>query len=226
MSLKETIAEIKRGSRKPSCFQDLFNLQSKLDGVLAPRQKREREVTDICMSMLAEVIEFQEETKISHKTWGKKEFNEDDMKVEAIDILFFYCQLVNHMNIPSDYEYEVMGGTKVIDIEGRFIEFVNTTKELLEYRKESGEDFDDYAGIFGLISTVATAPEYLRKRFAKANQEDRRAIITTLLLIIGDLGAIYGSLGMDTEEIYSRYFQKWNENLDRVGKGKDGKGWL
>ncbi len=47
------------------------------------------------MSIIAEVIEFNEETKFSHKTWKQKEFNEENLKEEAIDILFFFLQLIN-----------------------------------------------------------------------------------------------------------------------------------
>lgn len=45
--------------------------------------------------MIAEIIEFNEETEDTHKTWKQKEFNRDKMVEESVDILFFYLQLVN-----------------------------------------------------------------------------------------------------------------------------------
>lgn len=84
----------------PKNFQDLLNLQTLLDETISrPREngfkQRHRTFEDIKMSIIAEVIEFNEETKFSHKTWKEKEFNEEILKEESIDILFFFLQFIN-----------------------------------------------------------------------------------------------------------------------------------
>lgn len=86
--------------KKPKSFQELLNLQALLDETIdRPRENgfkpRHRTYEDIKMSIIAEVIEFNEETKFSHKTWKEKEFNEENLKEESIDILFFFLQFVN-----------------------------------------------------------------------------------------------------------------------------------
>ena len=86
--------------KKPESFQELLNLQALLDETIdRPRENgfkpRYRTYEDIKMSIIAEVIEFNEETKFSHKTWKEKEFNEENLKEESIDILFFFLQFVN-----------------------------------------------------------------------------------------------------------------------------------
>lgn len=86
--------------KKPKSFQELLNLQALLDETIDRKRKngfkpRYRTDEDIKMSIIAEVIEFNEETKFSHKTWKEKEFNEEKLKEESIDILFFFLQFIN-----------------------------------------------------------------------------------------------------------------------------------
>lgn len=86
--------------REPKSFEDLLRLQKILDiEIDKPREngfkKRYRTDKDIRMSTIAEIVEFNEETKFSHKTWKEKEFNEEKMKEEAVDILFFFLQNIN-----------------------------------------------------------------------------------------------------------------------------------
>ena len=86
--------------REPKSFEDLLKLQKILDiEIDKPREngfkQRYRTDRDIRMSIIAEIVEFNEETKRSHKTWKEKEFNEEKMKEEAVDILFFFLQNIN-----------------------------------------------------------------------------------------------------------------------------------
>ena len=92
-TIQERVEQIRAGAEKPVCFRDLLKLQAKQDSLI--NNKRERRVQDICMSAIAEIVEFNEETKESHKTWAKHEYNAENEKKEAIDILFFFCQLLN-----------------------------------------------------------------------------------------------------------------------------------
>lgn len=81
---------------------DILELQRQLDETISKKRDsgfvpRERGYKDIILSMVAEIIEFNEETRNSHKTWKEKDFNLDKMKEEAVDILFFLAQLINHL---------------------------------------------------------------------------------------------------------------------------------
>lgn len=95
------------------CFKDLQELQEQLDCAVSAKRPngfipRERNLDDIALSMIAEVIEFNEEMKDSHKTWKQKEFNPEKAKEEAVDILFFMLQYINKQKelLPvSNYEY-------------------------------------------------------------------------------------------------------------------------
>ena len=70
--------------KKPETFEELLELQRILDETISkPRENRftprHRNIYDMKMSIIAEIIEF----------------NEEKLKEEAIDILFFFLQLIN-----------------------------------------------------------------------------------------------------------------------------------
>ena len=50
------------------------------------------------MSLVAECVEFNEETMLSHKTWKTKEYCRDKELEELTDIYFFFAQLVNYLD--------------------------------------------------------------------------------------------------------------------------------
>lgn len=58
--------------KKPETFGEILMLQQYLDKNI--HSSRERTLEDITMSFIAECIEFNEETKFSHKTWKTKEY--------------------------------------------------------------------------------------------------------------------------------------------------------
>ena len=56
---------------------------------------RTRDLRDIKKSLLAELIEFDEETPESHKTWKEKEVDKNMMLEELTDVYFFFSQMIN-----------------------------------------------------------------------------------------------------------------------------------
>lgn len=78
---------------KPQNLKDMLELQKVLDSSI--NSARERTLEDIKMSMIAEIVEFNEETKNSHKTWKTKEYNKDKELEELTDVWFFMCQMIN-----------------------------------------------------------------------------------------------------------------------------------
>lgn len=81
-------------------FRELLEMQKELDEAIEKPRKngfkpKFRNYRIIVKSMIAEIIEFNEETKNTHKTWKQKEFDKNKVIEESVDILFFYLQLVN-----------------------------------------------------------------------------------------------------------------------------------
>lgn len=79
--------------KRPETFEDILKLQKHLDESI--HNARERTLEDIKLSLIAECIEFNEETKDSHKTWKTKPYNKENELEELTDILFFIAQLYN-----------------------------------------------------------------------------------------------------------------------------------
>ncbi len=80
--------------KKPENFEDILDLQKELDKKI--HSIRLRGLKDIKKSLIAECIEFDEETKDSHKTWKKHNYNKEKELEELTDIWFFTAQMVNY----------------------------------------------------------------------------------------------------------------------------------
>ena len=78
--------------KRPENFEDILNLQKHLDENI--HSSRERILKDIKLSLIAEVIEFNEETPESHKTWKSKHYDKEKELEEFTDIWFFLAQMV------------------------------------------------------------------------------------------------------------------------------------
>lgn len=79
--------------KRPENFEDILKLQKHLDKNL--NNVRPRCLRDIKMSLIAECVEFNEETKESHKTWKTKEYDKSKELEELTDIYFFFAQMIN-----------------------------------------------------------------------------------------------------------------------------------
>ena len=79
--------------KRPETFEDILKLQKHLDESI--HSSRERTLADIQKSMIAECIEFDEETPQSHKTWKTKPYDKAKELEELTDIYFFYAQYIN-----------------------------------------------------------------------------------------------------------------------------------
>mgnify|MGYP004700918359 CR=1 FL=1 len=94
-------------------FIELLEMQKQLDETVEkPRDNgfkpKRRTYQKIVKSMIAEIIEFNEETRDTHKTWKQKEFNVIKMVEESVDILFFYLQLVNFLGKEDERIIEIL----------------------------------------------------------------------------------------------------------------------
>ena len=89
--------------KRPENFKDILKLQKHLDENL--NNVRERTLADIQKSMIAECIEFDEETPQSHKTWKTKPYDKAKELEELTDIYFFYAQYINFYIPTFDQNY-------------------------------------------------------------------------------------------------------------------------
>ena len=100
--------------KRPENFEDILNLQKHLDKNI--HSSRERTIKDIKLSLIAEVIEFNEETPESHKTWKTKPYDKEKELEEFTDIWFFLAQMVNFKLEISDNFVEIKNEiTKLFD---------------------------------------------------------------------------------------------------------------
>ncbi|EUB30967.1 dUTP diphosphatase [Fusobacterium sp. OBRC1] len=86
--------------KKPENFNDILELQKLLDKSI--HSTRPRTLEDIKKSIIAECIEFDEETPQSHKTWKTKPYDKAKELEELTDIWFFVAQLINYCNDNSN----------------------------------------------------------------------------------------------------------------------------
>ena len=70
--------------KKPENFNDILELQKLLDKSI--HSTRPRTLEDIKKSIIAECIEFDEETPQSHKTWKTKPYDKAKELEELTDI--------------------------------------------------------------------------------------------------------------------------------------------
>ena len=89
--------------KRPENFKYILKLQKHLDENL--NNVRERTLADIQKSMIAECIEFDEETPQSHKTWKTKPYDKAKELEELTDIYFFYAQYINFYIPTFDQNY-------------------------------------------------------------------------------------------------------------------------
>ena len=74
-------------------FELILDMQKELDSKI--NNCRERTAKDIMISFIAELVEWNETTDSSHKTWKHKTYTRSEQLEEWVDGLFFISQLFN-----------------------------------------------------------------------------------------------------------------------------------
>lgn len=172
--------------KKPENFIDMLNLQKHLDKSI--HSARPRTLVDIGVSLIAELIEFNEETPQSHKTWKTKPYNKSKELEEFTDIWFFLAQLVNY-------------GSENNHINKYFLEsfnniFINTEVEKID------KEVINKMNVLDVITLLLNADNF---------EECVVAAIQSLL----KLGYRYG---YTKDDILNCYWEKWQKNMQRIGK--------
>ena len=158
--------------KKPENFEDILNLQKYLDESI--HSSRERTLEDIKLSLIAELIELNEETKYSHKTWKTKEYDRDKELEELTDVYFFFAQLINYKNR-----------------DGRF--------QMEHYCKE----FEIFPGYYAGSHFTRLIYDLVDNNFS---------------WFFGGLLTCSVKLGYTKEDILNCYWEKWQKNMQRIGK--------
>lgn len=83
-------------------FELILDMQKELDSKI--NNCRERTAKDIMISFIAELVEWNETTDDSHKTWKHNVYTKSEQFEEIVDCLFFIAQLFNHSNIKTNFE--------------------------------------------------------------------------------------------------------------------------
>ena len=153
--------------KRPETFEDILNLQKHLDESI--HNSRERTLEDIKLSLIAELIELNEETKYSHKTWKNKEYKRNKELEELTDVYFFFAQLINYKSR-----------------DGRF---------QIEYYYKEFEIFPCYY--------AGAMYDLLDNKF--------RWFLCSLI-------TLSAKLGYTKNDILNCYWEKWQKNMERIGK--------
>ena len=175
-------------NKAPENFIEMFLYQAYLDDNI--NNVRKRDLRDIKKSLLAELVEFDEETPESHKTWKEKEIDEKMMLEELTDVYFFFSQMINYLYVNN------------LDI------FSNKNDEekkevLLILNKEF------FIGDCGLTDDKKDLYLELTEEVAK-----RRFDIQYIMRLLGHFTFLYG---YTEEQILESYYRKWKKNIKRIG---------
>ena len=120
--------------KRPETFEDMLKLQKHLDKNI--HSSRPRCLRDIKLSLIAECVEFNEETKESHKTWKTKEYSKEKELEELTDIWFFVAQMVNHCETTEEItEFEKRDLFKFFNNENNpYMEEINVLTIIFDLR--------------------------------------------------------------------------------------------
>ena len=183
----------------PKTFGEVMKLQRELDSKI--NNIRPRTLIDILMSMNAELMEFNEASKGSHKTWKSKTFNQQDFEEEGADVLFFAAQLANWMEDIAGYK-GISTWSKVFG-DGFDSETVRVSKEFRSIMKTSKEE-NDLAAVYTVMTEVCRITELKKEEWESGR-------------LFEYLATMYALVDYSKETLFQRYLEKWEKNFKRIG---------
>lgn len=176
MNLEEYIN--KNNLKELKSFDDILKLQRHLDKNM--HNARDRNLRDIKMSIIAECVEFNEETLESHKTWKTKEYDKDKELEELTDIYFFYAQMINYN--------------------------LDTVANYLRIKQLIVNNFNGWQIKDCRLNGLPTLTLI------------DNIVNDSVLYIMDNLMEITQKLGYTKEDILHCYWEKWQKNMQRIGK--------
>lgn len=178
-----------KSSKAPFNLIEMFSYQKFLDSKI--NNIKPRTLKEIRFSFLAELVEFNEETPETHKTWKARVIDNRKILEELTDVYFFFSQIVNYL-------FEKGQGI-----------FSNKSEEEQERIFIKLEDNFDTIVNQNFIDNKMETLLLLSETVSKKDLD--------ILFLIKLMSYLTKQYGFTREDILKSYYDKWKKNLERIG---------
>lgn len=178
-----------KSSKAPFNLIEMFSYQKFLDSKI--NNIKPRTLKEIRFSFLAELVEFNEETPETHKTWKARVIDNKKILEELTDVYFFFSQIVNYL-------FEKGQGI-----------FSNKSEEEQERIFIKLEDNFDTIVNQNFIDDKMETLLLLSETVSKKDLD--------ILFLIKLMSYLTKQYGFTREDILKSYYDKWKKNLERIG---------
>lgn len=178
-----------KSSKAPFNLIEMFSYQKFLDSKI--NNIKPRTLKEIRFSFLAELVEFNEETPETHKTWKARVIDNKKILEELTDVYFFFSQIVNYL-------FEKGQGI-----------FSNKSEEEQERIFIKLEDNFDTIVNQNFIDNKMETLLLLSEKVSKKDLD--------ILFLIKLMSYLTKQYGFTREDILKSYYDKWKKNLERIG---------
>lgn len=178
-----------KSSKAPFNLIEMFSYQKFLDSKI--NNIKPRTLKEIRFSFLAELVEFNEETPETHKTWKARVIDNKKILEELTDVYFFFSQIVNYL-------FEKGQGI-----------FSNKSEEEQERIFIKLEDNFDTIVNQNFIDNKMETLLLLSETVSKKDLD--------ILFLIKLMSYLTKQYGFTREDILKSYYDKWKKNLERIG---------
>lgn len=178
-----------KSSKVPFNLIEMFSYQKFLDSKI--NNIKPRTLKEIRFSFLAELVEFNEETPETHKTWKARVIDNRKILEELTDVYFFFSQIVNYL-------FEKGQGI-----------FSNKSEEEQERIFIKLEDNFDTIVNQNFIDDKMETLLLLSETVSKKDLD--------ILFLIKLMSYLTKQYGFTREDILKSYYDKWKKNLERIG---------
>lgn len=178
-----------KSSKAPFNLIEMFSYQKFLDSKI--NNIKPRTLKEIRFSFLAELVEFNEETPETHKTWKARVIDNRKILEELTDVYFFFSQIVNYL---FEKGQGIFSNKSEEEQERIFIKLENNFDTIVN------QNFID-----DKIETLLLLSETVSKKDLD------------ILFLIKLMSYLTKQYGFTREDILKSYYDKWKKNLERIG---------
>lgn len=178
-----------KSSKAPFNLIEMFSYQKFLDSKI--NNIKPRTLKEIRFSFLAELVEFNEETPETHKTWKARVIDNRKILEELTDVYFFFSQIVNYL---FEKGQGIFSNKSEEEQERIFIKLENNFDTIVN------QNFID-----DKMETLLLLSETVSKKDLD------------ILFLIKLMSYLTKQYGFTREDILKSYYDKWKKNLERIG---------
>lgn len=178
-----------KSSKAPFNLIEMFSYQKFLDSKI--NNIKPRTLKEIRFSFLAELVEFNEETPETHKTWKARVIDNRKILEELTDVYFFFSQIVNYL---FEKGQGIFSNKSEEEQERIFIKLENNFDTIVN------QNFID-----DKMETILLLSETVSKKDLD------------ILFLIKLMSYLTKQYGFTREDILKSYYDKWKKNLERIG---------